>query len=129
MRFKSGIPAVIDQGVHASSQVFSPGRHHPAFSPDGEVLGWEEREAGHVTYAARFRAIFRHRSVGLRCIFDVSDAVVFAPFDQVVVAHLPKEVDSDDRFGIGRSCGFKRSEVNAPIIGLNVHKDRCGSSQ
>ena len=129
MRFKSSIPAVIDQGVHAGSQVFSPSRHHPAFSPDGEVLRWEERETGHVANAARLRAVFRYGSVGLRCIFDVSDAVVVAPFDQVVVAHLSKEVDGDDRFGVGRSCSFKRSEVNAPIIGLNVDKDGRGSSQ
>ena len=129
MRLESGVPTMIDQGVHPSSQVFSPGGHHPTFSPDGEVLGWEEGETGHVAYTARFRAIFRHRSVGLRCIFDVSDAVVFAPFDQVVVAHLSKEVDGDDRFGFGRSCSFKRCEVNAPIIGLNVDKDGRGSSQ
>ena len=129
MRFKSSIPSVIDQGVHPGSQVFSPSRHHPAFSPDGEVLRWEEGETGHVANATRFRAVFRYGPMGLSRIFDVSDAVVVAPIDQVVVAHLPKEVDSDDRFGIGRSCGFKRSEVNAPIIGLNVHKDRCGSSQ
>ena len=24
---------------------------------------------------------------------------------------------------------LQRSEVNAPIIGLHIHKDRCGSSQ
>ena len=129
MRFKSSIPSVIDQGVHAGSQVFTPGRHHPAFSPDGEVLGWEEGETCHVANAARFRAVFCYGSVGLRRIFDVSDAMVVAPFDQSVVAHLPKEMNSNDRFGVGRSCGLKRSEVNAPIIGLHVHKDGCGSSQ
>ena len=54
---------------------------------------------------------------------------VVAPVDKVVITHLPKEVDRDERFGVGCSCSFKRSEVNAPIIRLDVDKDGCGSSQ
>ena len=38
MRFQAGVAAVVDQGVHAGSEVVAPRHHHPAFAPHGEVL-------------------------------------------------------------------------------------------
>ena len=123
MGFKAGITAVIDQSVHASSEVFASGRHHPAFATNGEVLGREEGETRHVANPTCLHACCGNRSVGLCSVLDVGDVVLLAPVDQSVVAHLTVEMNGDDRLGLRRPCRFKTGEVDAPVVGFHIHKD------
>ena len=67
--------------------------------------------------------------MSLCSILNVSDVVLVAPFNKTVVAHLTKKMDGDDGFGSRCACGFKRSEVNAPMGRLHVNKNRVGSHQ
>ena len=55
--------------------------------------------------------------------------MLLTPVDQSVVAHLTVEVNGDNRLGVGRPRRFKTGEVNAPVVGLNIHENGCCSRQ
>ena len=103
--------------------------HHPALATHGEVFRRKERETGDIADAPCFDARCCHSAVCLSGVFDVSDAVIMTPLNQGIIAHLSEKVDGDDGFGSWRSCRFKRSKVNTPMVGLNVNENRGGTNE
>ena len=64
--------------------------------------------------------------MGLRSVFNVGDVVLIAPIDERIVAHLAEQVNGDDCFGLRGSGRLERNEVNAPMVGFDIHENGRG---
>ena len=63
--------------------------------------------------------------MGLSGVLDVGNAVLVAPIDQRIIAHLAEEMNGNDGFCARCSCRFERDHVNAPVVRFNINKNGC----